>query len=571
MAVINLLEEKSLNNYLQDLVYDGGAPKIIRVTSVDQARENIDAIANNIVFQYFKLRIRTNVSLANQACFVQVDKKRSDLPEWTQTTFARGENIYEFDASKVPNEFRNELVKVRDYLCAVAVEHIESICQSGNIEMLKTYAYLKNSEEYADFNKVFKMVKHQVLVDAQHRLQLKIWDRFVDGTAKASELNLVVADNPEYRGKKIVDYDSGTNTFVTENSFRNQAALVLRRDAELRARYNTVYLTDGDMSKYSKEIQNINKKFLDDADKVKSNTEFNQLLRHRHVAIERAIMKELGGQDAILKHAYKTKDKYLGVIADMLKDERDGAKYASIIKNWDKKSYDKQRAFFNEFVKRAYPSINNLPEVNFGAAGNSSHADVINISNKTKNIRVDLLGNRRTLHQHKNFDDAALAFFHELEHHLISHNPEFTVFKGKENLIADTLIQIPTQNNNGDKYGGFLSWDSGDTQKTLSVDSKSEFDKLVQDLLSVNSGQEFDYRFLNPNENAAHRVGEVAGSKFLENLKNKLLSEYKESDKVPDGVRIFLASTKKHTMKNAAEKLNRKNKPVLFGKESRLN
>ena len=569
MAVINLLEEKSLNNYLQDFVYDGGAPKVIRVASVDQARENIDAIANNMVFQYFKLRIRTNVSLANQACFVKIDKKRSDLPDWTQTTFARGENIYEFDASKVPNEFRNELVKVRDYLRTVAVRYIESICKSGKIDMLKTYAYLKNSEEYADFNKVFKMVKHQVLVDAQHRLQLKIWDRFVDGTAKPDELDVILADEPKYRGKQIVGYESGA--FVTKDSFRNQAASVLRKDAELRARYNTVYLTDGNMSKYSKEIQNINKKFLDDADKVKSDAEFNQLLKKRHIAIERAIMKELGGQDAILKHAYKTKDRYLGVVADMLKDEHDGAKYADIIKHWGKQSYDTQQEFFNEFVKRAYPGVNNLPVVNFGTAGNSSHENVISISDKTNNIRVDLLGNRRTLHQHKNFDDAVLAFFHELEHHLISHNPEFTVFKGKENLVVDTIIQIPTQNIKGLKYGGFLSWDSGDTQKTLSVDSKSEFDKLVQKLLSIKSEPEFDYRFLNPNENAAHRVGEVAGSKFLENLKNKLLSEYKESDKVPDGVRIFLTATKKHTMKNAAEKLNRKNMPVLFGKESRLN
>ncbi len=569
MAVINLLEEKSLNRYLQDLVYNGGTPTIIRVDSVETARKNIDAIANNMVFQYFKLRIRTNVSLANQACFVKIDKKRSDLPEWTKTTFARGEDIYEFDASKVTNEFRRELVRVRDYLRAVAVEHIESICQSGDIETLKTYAYLKNSEGYVDFNIVCKKAKHYLLLKAQYNLQEKILDQFVEGTAKPAELDFVVADDPKYRGKKIVGYKS--SKFVTKQSFRNQAASVLRKDAELRARYNTVYLTAGDMSKYSKEIQNINKNFLDDADKVKSNKEFNQLLKKRHIAIERAIMKEIGGQEAILKHAYQIKDRYLGVVADMLKDEHDGAKYASIIKNWDKKSYDKQQAFFNEFVKRAYPGINNLPVVNFGATGNSSHEDVINISSKTKNIRVDLLGNRRTLHQHKNFNDAALAFFHELEHHMISHNPEFTIFKGKENLIVDTIIQIPTENNNGVKYGGFRALDGRDDQKTLSLDSKSEFDKLVQELLSINNESEFDYRFLNPNENMAHRVGEVAGSKFLENLKNKLLSEYNELDNIPDGVRIFLGSTKKHTLKQVTNKLNSKNNLTFVGKESRLN
>ncbi len=68
-----------------------------------------------------------------------------------------------------------------------------------------------------------------------------------------------------------------------------------------------------------------------------------------------------------------------------------------------------------------------------------------------------------------------------------------------------------------------------------------------------------------------HRVGEVAGSKFLENLKNKLLSEYNESDNVPDGVRMFLTSTKKHTLKQVTNKLNRKNNLTFVGKDSRLN
>ena len=52
MSVINLLDEKPLNNYLQDLVYNGAEPTVIKVENTDDARENMDAIARNILFQY---------------------------------------------------------------------------------------------------------------------------------------------------------------------------------------------------------------------------------------------------------------------------------------------------------------------------------------------------------------------------------------------------------------------------------------------------------------------------------------------------------------------------------------
>ncbi len=605
MAVINLLEEKSLNRYLQDLVYDGGAPTIIKVVDVNIVRDNKDAIARNIVFQYLKRNMREYAKWKTDLpCFVKVDKNRSDLPDWTKETFARGEDIYEFDVTNVPDNFRHKLLKVRDYLRDVAASYIEEQCDkvdssNGNEQLVIEYDRLKNDDVYKDFNKVYKLAEWNDLVQEQRNKYIDAFLRYyIDG--KESYENLVEEDEnvqnkeqaiqemmsndlnlmsvigavyPEVqqkaetavkekgiiletvsRGQKVVGFSKNGKPITTE-SFKNQAELVLLREADARAERNVN--SNYDLLNVSPEIQAINEKFLQDADKVKSNTEFNNLLRNRHVAIEQTIMKQIGGQKAILEFAELRKKQYLDVVAGMLKDEQDGAMYADIIKSWENKSYVEQQKFFDEFIKRAYPNVANPPKLILGSNINSSNPmdRVINISYKTKNIRINLLGKRKTLLQHKNFNDAALAIFHELEHDLIAHNPELTIFKGKENLVPDVLFHAPVYNINKLPYGGFVTWDTQDGQKILAVNKKTEINQQERDSWSVGTNQEFDYRFLNANENMAHRVGEIAGDKFLENLNNKLLSEYKDTDRMPEGVKRFLQAMKTKTIKKSTELL----------------
>lgn len=620
MAVINLLEEKSLNRYLQDLVYDGGAPTIIKVGSVETARDNIDAVARNIVFQYLKRNMREYAKWkTNLPCFVKIDKNRSDLPEWTKTTFARGEDIYEFDVTNVPEDFRYKLLMVCNYLCGIATSYIEEQCEkvdasNGAEKLVIEYDYFKKNDAYKDFNKVYKFAEWNALVENRRNRYIDAFSRYIAGKEHykmlvetdenikdkeqaiqemmSSDLNLlstidavdanlkqkleqylkdqdlkVVLENVP-RGQKAVGFSEDGKPLTTE-SFKNQAELVLLRDAEARVKHNANI--NYDVLKVSPEIQAVNEKFLQDADKVTSNTEFNNLLRNRHVAIEQTILKQIGGQKAILEFAELRKKQYLDVFADMLKDEQYGAMYADMIKNWKNKSYIKQQKFFDEFIKRAYPSVENPPKLILGSNINSSDNmdKVINISNKTKNIRINIMGKRKTLHQHINFNDTLLAVFHELEHNLIAHNPELTIFKGKENLVADVLFHEPSYNINKLPYGGFVTWDTQDGQKILAVNEKTEINKLFKDFVSINneqefdystnSDQEFDYRFLNANENMAHRVGEIAGYKFLENLNKKLLSEYKDTDNMPEGVKRFVQAMKTKTMKISTKLLKIKN------------
>lgn len=172
--IINFLYEQPLNDYLKNLVYKGGKPAVIKPDDVETVRQNIDMIVRNNLFQYLKFRVRCYIDAIKYPCFVKVDKNRPDLPDWTQTTFQRGEDIYEFDSTNVPQDFQDELVKICDYLYPVAFEYVEQICQNGDIQLLRKYDYLKNSDEYKDLGVVLQMVNKENFNKAISKMKNKM-------------------------------------------------------------------------------------------------------------------------------------------------------------------------------------------------------------------------------------------------------------------------------------------------------------------------------------------------------------------------------------------------------------
>lgn len=162
MAVFNLLEERPLNDYLINLIKPSS---IRRIENTEFARLNIDAIATNMVYQYIKRRIRDYYQQqpwqTKYSCFKLVNKNRLDLPDWTKETYNRGEDIYEFDANNVSDNFAKDMLMVRDYLIPIAKKYIEQECDefdssNGAKTLFRDFAYLKNADEYKDFHTVIQ-------------------------------------------------------------------------------------------------------------------------------------------------------------------------------------------------------------------------------------------------------------------------------------------------------------------------------------------------------------------------------------------------------------------------------
>ncbi len=167
--VINLLHEQPLNAYLTDLVYQGeNVPKQQTYNgefeSPDYVEQHRDEIVKGILYQYIKSRVRKHMALMEkEPAFVLVDKTRDDLPEWTANTFARGENIYEFDGSKMSPKLRDEITMIRDFLYDEAGQYVDKVFRIARKTKKKPkirYDYLKTSNEYDTFEKALASAKH---------------------------------------------------------------------------------------------------------------------------------------------------------------------------------------------------------------------------------------------------------------------------------------------------------------------------------------------------------------------------------------------------------------------------
>jgi len=187
IMVINLLSEKELNQFLTKLVYENTEilpmPNIRgEYESVDYIREHKDSIIKGILNQWVKLRLRQHTAiLGKEPGFVKIDKNRSDLPDWCNTTFNRGEDIYEFYPKKVSNNLRSEIMSARDYLYGIVGNYIDTVVDNSkatNVLPRISYGWLKDKEEYGSFEKVLalsnKEIKKTKMKSASLRLKQKM-------------------------------------------------------------------------------------------------------------------------------------------------------------------------------------------------------------------------------------------------------------------------------------------------------------------------------------------------------------------------------------------------------------
>ena len=165
---INLLNDKDFNDYLIDITYQGGTvPKQPNFKgefeSPDYVFQHRDEIIKGILNQYIKSRLREYVvNLENEPAFVLVDKNRPDLPGWTQTVFARGDKVYQFDGTKMSQQLIDDITMVRDFLYEEAGMYVDKVIARARQTEQKPkirYDYLKSNGEYNTFQDALDAAK----------------------------------------------------------------------------------------------------------------------------------------------------------------------------------------------------------------------------------------------------------------------------------------------------------------------------------------------------------------------------------------------------------------------------
>lgn len=157
---IDLIDESKLTAYITDLVYQGTKEPIEQhfngeFESPDYVTQNRDTITKGILKQYIRRRLRDYMTaIENEPAFVLVDRNDSNLPGWVETVFAKGKKVYDFDATKMSDKLRDEIITVRDYLYDIAGQYVDKTAEMARRTKKKPkirYDYLKTSNEYATF------------------------------------------------------------------------------------------------------------------------------------------------------------------------------------------------------------------------------------------------------------------------------------------------------------------------------------------------------------------------------------------------------------------------------------
>lgn len=162
---INLLNDKELNNYLIDLVWgQDGMPRILdgnsqsNLADIKYIEGNKDTIVRSILTQYMKHRIRAYLTDNENQAFLTPVSIREDLPDWAVRNIENGQKVFEFDAMKMTEDMRRDLITIRDFLYSVAESYVDKAVITAK-ESKKNpkirLDYLKTSNEYDTFEKVF--------------------------------------------------------------------------------------------------------------------------------------------------------------------------------------------------------------------------------------------------------------------------------------------------------------------------------------------------------------------------------------------------------------------------------
>ncbi len=177
---VNLLNERVLNEYLTDIVYQGQEMKTFtkgEFNSPDYVRLNKDAIVRSMLLQWMKSRLRSYLSeetAETRDFLLPVGKDEENIPSWAERCIAQGQVVHRFDVAKIPAELTGKVEEIRDYLYSAADSYVTKTLARAEEKKTKPRLridYLKTSNEWDSFEKTLHLAQkwHELMAKkAEH-------------------------------------------------------------------------------------------------------------------------------------------------------------------------------------------------------------------------------------------------------------------------------------------------------------------------------------------------------------------------------------------------------------------
>ncbi|HNY25195.1 MAG TPA: hypothetical protein PKJ33_01440 [Alphaproteobacteria bacterium] len=173
---INLLDEKVFNKYIQDIVYRNGPIQVFgskEINSPEWVKENKNIVTNALIFKYLKLQLRGYLANYDAKDFLPDIEISGRMPDWAKEISERGDKVVNFDASNVPGDLREKIIKISIFLQSYAEKYIDQqLVGSGKIEMgglstieeIKTFKHALSMYRAAYFGKGKKQVSDKIVI-----------------------------------------------------------------------------------------------------------------------------------------------------------------------------------------------------------------------------------------------------------------------------------------------------------------------------------------------------------------------------------------------------------------------
>ncbi|MBQ7660025.1 MAG: PcfJ domain-containing protein [Alphaproteobacteria bacterium] len=169
--LVNLLNEKDLNDYLADIVYHGQDMEVFKsgdFKSPGFVEQNKDAIVRSMLMQWCKHRLHSYLAkdLPEHKEFLKlVTVDEPSLPAWAERCLSQGNTVHRFEADKIPATLTENISKIRDYLYSVAESYVNKTLarvkdtnakSKEQISPKLRIDYLKTQEAYDTFTKTLE-------------------------------------------------------------------------------------------------------------------------------------------------------------------------------------------------------------------------------------------------------------------------------------------------------------------------------------------------------------------------------------------------------------------------------
>ena len=152
---VNLKNEKSLNRYIENLVYHGEkyeAFKPEQLCDKDFVSRNRDKIVSAMIYQWMKSRVREYLTDKNDVPYLEpVEKAEETDPEWLKKAVAEGRPVYNFNPDEISEDFYNRLNAVRDCFYSSCSGYLDKELTKPKMNL--KVDFLKTVHDYSTFEK----------------------------------------------------------------------------------------------------------------------------------------------------------------------------------------------------------------------------------------------------------------------------------------------------------------------------------------------------------------------------------------------------------------------------------